>query len=94
MSGKGCDYEGEDRRESCTFADDAAEKAVQKTFAILGVDINDPKQVNEFQKSLNFGDSMRKFFDKGFLATAVVMAGLFAAIVYAGIKARLGVGGP
>lgn len=52
----GC--EGDDSR--CDYADDAAERAVGKMFAILGVDIDDPKQVKDFQESLRIGETLRK----------------------------------
>ena len=34
-----------------------ADKSVKKVFAILGVDIDDPQQVEEFREDLRFGKS-------------------------------------
>lgn len=82
-----CGYE-EDRRKSCQHADDAAEKAVKKTFAILGVDIDSPKEVSEFQQSLRFGDKLRKTADKGLVTFIVTVAGMMGTAMYFGIKAK------
>jgi hypothetical protein len=72
---------------------DAADRAVKKVFAILGVDIDKPESVEEFREDLRFGKKMRKAADHGFLA----MIGLFVvglgAIIWAGVMAKLGGGG-
>lgn len=52
----------------CEFADAAADAAVRKTFAILGVDVNDPKDVSKFQDSLRFGERLRNLADHGSIA--------------------------
>lgn len=39
---------------------DAADAAVRKTFAILGVDIDDPESVANLQADLRFGRAMRE----------------------------------
>ena len=43
----------------CDLADQAAKDAVKQVFAILGVDINNPKDVEEFRMSLRFSDELR-----------------------------------
>lgn len=53
----------------------AADHAVKKTFAILGVDVADPESVEEFRQDLRFGKRMRKMADHGQL----VMVGLIGA---------------
>lgn len=68
------EYNGHERRTRCDHADEAAEKAVRKTFAILGVNIDNPKEVREFQESLRFGDKMKQLADKS-------MFGVFTALV-------------
>lgn len=69
----------------------AADAAVKKTFAILGVDVDKPESVEEFREDLRFGRRLRKMTGHGQL----VMVGAFAlAIVYslwAGFKAFAGV---
>lgn len=74
--------------QTCSFASQAANEAVEKTFAILGVNVHEPKEVEEFRKSLRFGDSMRKAADKGVLALVVVLVGMGTAVFFArfGIK--------
>lgn len=70
--------------------DDAADRAVKKVFAILGVDVDSPRDVEEFRRSLRFGDSMRKFADKGMMAFAVALVGLLFAALLTGLKVKLG----
>ena len=68
----------------------AADHAVKKTFAILGVDIDDPESIEEFRQDLRFGKRMRKMSDQGQLA----LAGLFFVglgwAIFEGIRAKLG----
>lgn len=67
----------------------AVDKAVKKTFAILGVDVDKPESVEEFREDLRFGKAMRKYASHGFLAfIAVVFAGLAGSIWY-GLVHRL-----
>ena len=44
---------------------DAADRAVKKVFAILGVDIDKPESVEEFREDLRFGRKLRKASDHG-----------------------------
>lgn len=61
----------------------AVDKAVKKTFAILGVDVDRPESVEEFREDLRFGKAMRKYASHGFIAfVAVVFAGLAGSIWY------------
>lgn len=61
----------------------AVDKAVKKTFAILGVDVDKPESVEEFREDLRFGKAMRKYASHGFIAfVAVVFAGLAGSIWY------------
>lgn len=69
--------------------DEAVEKAVKKTFAILGVDVDRPESVEEFREDLRFGKAMRKYASHGFMAfVAVVFAGAAVSIWY-GLVHRL-----
>lgn len=57
----------------------AADLAVKKVFSILGVDIDRPKEVEEFRENLRFGATMRRAADKGLMAlVGVVMTALLA----------------
>ena len=79
-------YVGSERRAKCPHAEDAAEQAVTKTFAILGVDINNPQQVSQFQDSLRFGDKLRRTADKGFLPLLLAVAAMIGAAFIAGLS--------
>jgi hypothetical protein len=69
---------------------EAADRAVKKVFAILGVDIERPESVEEFREDLRFGKRMRKAADHGFLALiGLVVVGLGAAL-WAGIVSKVG----
>jgi O-acetyl-ADP-ribose deacetylase (regulator of RNase III) len=51
--------------DECPHAQESADRAVKKVFAILGVDIDDPEKVEEFRMDLRFGRSMRRAADRG-----------------------------
>jgi hypothetical protein len=74
--------------DSCPAARGAAKEAVRQVFAILGVDIDSPKEVEEFRKSLRFGDSLRKAADKGFIAFILALLGVAWAVFSAGFKIK------
>ena len=71
------------------MSEDAAEHAVKRVFAILGVDIERPESVEEFREDLRFGKRMRKVADHGTLAFFGVVAAAFAAAVWAGIVSNI-----
>lgn len=71
----------------------AADHAVKKTFAILGVDISDPESVEEFRQDLRFGKRMRKMADHGQLVLVAALCMGIAWAIYEGIKAKLGIRG-
>lgn len=85
-----CNYQGPERRDSCHHADQAAEKAVEKTFAILGVNINEPKEVREFQESLRFGDFLRKAANKGLFTLVTTLIGALMITLWYGFKQLIG----
>ena len=73
----------------CPHAQESADLAVKKVFAILGVDIDDPEKVEEFRMDLRFGRSMRRAADRGVMAmVGLVVAGLMAAL-WAGVVAKV-----
>lgn len=78
-------YAGKERREKCPHAELAAENAVEKTFAILGVDVHNPQQVSQFQDSLRFGDKLRRTADKGIMPLFLTVAALIGAAFIAGM---------
>lgn len=73
----------------CMYAEEAADQAVRKVFAILGVDIDKPESVECFREDLRFGRKLRKAADHGMLAiVGLVVVGLGAA-VWAGIVSKV-----
>lgn len=77
-------------RKEDEISQEAADKAVKKVFAILGVDIDKPESVEEFREDLRFGKKLRKAADHGLLAmVGLVVIGLGAA-VWTGIVAKVG----
>ena len=72
---------------------EAADRAVKKVFAILGVDIDKPESVEEFRQDLRFGKKMRKAADHGFMAFVGVVFVALASAIWLGIQAKFGGGG-
>lgn len=71
----------EDRK----IIDDAAEHAVKKVFAILGVNIDCPESVEEFREDLRFGKKMRKAAGHSTLAFIGIATVGMAYAAWAGI---------
>lgn len=86
-----CEYNGPERRlhPTCQYSEDSAKKAVRDVFALLGVDVDRPEQVREFQESLRFGDKLRKTADKGIFAFIVSLATILGAAMFFGILAKV-----
>ena len=59
----------------CNKPEMAADSAVKKVFAILGVDVDKPEDVDQFRQGLRFGEAMHKYAKYGML----VMVGVFSA---------------
>lgn len=79
-----------DCRHMSDAAEQAADHAVRKVFAILGVDINKPESIEEFREDLRFGKKLRRMSDHGQLAivAALVLAVLWA--IWEGVRAKVG----
>lgn len=79
-----------DPSKRCELADAAAESAVTKVFAILGVDIDDPKQVKAFQQAIWSAQS----FDEAKKYGILVVIGLAATALWgafaSGVKLKIG----
>lgn len=92
-------YSGENRRkdeglpgnEHHAFeriAERTAKIAVEEVFAKIGIDVNDIKQVSEFQKDIAFAGSIRRASGHSFLAAvgaltvAIIVAIGLGAIAY------------
>lgn len=85
--------EYERRRENNDQARQSAEIAVKKVFAILGVNVDEPKEVEEFRENLRFGATLRRAADKGMFALVAVIVVSLAAAAWAGIVSKIGHGG-
>jgi hypothetical protein len=73
----------------CPHAQASAELAVKKVFAILGVNVDEPKEVEAFRDNLRFGAKLRRAADKGFLTfVGLVVVGLAAAL-WSGIVTKI-----
>lgn len=72
--------------EACPHAEESARKAVKMVFAILGVNVDEPKEVEEFRENLRFGASMRRAADKGWMAIAGAFAVGVASAVWVGVS--------
>jgi hypothetical protein len=70
---------------------EAADRAVKKVFAILGVDIDKPESVEEFREDLRFGKRLRKAADHGTMVLVGFLLIGLASAVWFGIQAKLGV---
>ena len=79
-------------RQQCDdqLCQDAADKAVRKVFAILGVDIDKPESVEEFREDLRFGRKLRRVSDQGMLAIIGLVSVGLAAALWTGIVAKVG----
>ena len=79
-------------RQQCDdqLCQDAADKAVRKVFAILGVDIDKPESVEEFREDLRFGKRLRRASDQGMLAIIGLVSVGLAAALWTGIVAKVG----
>ena len=70
-------------------SDRAADRAVKKVFAILGVDIDRPESVEEFRADLRFGRKLRRIADHGTLAFIGIVAAALAAAIWAGVVSKI-----
>lgn len=82
-----------DYDQHCRFADKAAKRAVKDTFAILGVNVDDPASVESFREDLRFGKRLRKFADRSTMALAVAVTMALVSALWIGIYTKFR-GGP
>ena len=81
-------YCGPERRniqcpvDGCTKPEDAANGAVKKVFNILGVNVDDPKQVEDFRKGLRVGEEFVILARRGKIASVTAFVGLAAAAIW------------
>lgn len=75
--------------EYCPHVREAANSAVKQVFAILGVDVDVPKEVEQFRENLRFGASLRRVADKGMLAIVGAIAVGAMAALWGGIVSSI-----
>jgi hypothetical protein len=63
-----------------TDAQTVAKQAVKEVFYLLGVDVDDPKQVEAFRRDIRFAGDLRRQVAKGVGAILVALVG--GAITY------------
>lgn len=78
-----------DDGEKCPYASQAAKDAVQLTFAIMGVDVDKPDQVEEYRRDLRFGGDLRKMADKGRLVFVAVLTAMGVGVFFLGIGEKI-----
>lgn len=75
-------------------AEQAADKAIERTFGLLGVDITNQDHVNEFRADLIYARSLRRMSERvwGKAVLVVVTAGIAWGLVVfgTGLKTKLG----
>lgn len=76
----------------CPLVGEAADHAVRKVFAILGVDIDKPESVENFREDLRFGKRMRRASDHGQLILVGAFVGGIAMAIWSGIQTLLHTG--
>lgn len=70
-------------------AENAAEKAVKKVFELMGVDVNNPRAVEDFREDLRFGRRMRRAADRSFIVMVSVIAAAIIASIWLGIVSNI-----
>jgi hypothetical protein len=75
--------------DSCDKPEEAAHRAVKQVFAILGVDVDRPDQVERFREGLRFGEAMHKYAKYGMLVMVGVMAAALSGAVIVGALEKI-----
>lgn len=75
--------------DGCKYSEEAAKSAVKMVFAILGVDVDDPKEVETFREDLRFGRMMRNACDKGVIAVVVLIFVAIAGATWVGVTSTV-----
>lgn len=80
--------EGPSTEDTCRYSEQAADNAVKRVFAILGVDIEDPESVERFRDSLRFGKAMHQAASKGAIAFISAFGGVLCYFIVELITGR------
>ena len=73
---------------NCQKPEEAARSAVKQVFNILGVDVDDPKQVEDFREGLRFGEGLLEMSKRGKIAVMLSVIGLATVAVWYSLFGR------
>jgi len=72
------------------LADRVAQHAVGALLAHLGVNAANPREVEEFRRSLRFAQDLRRAADRGFGALVTLFAAAVGAVLWTGLAGTFG----
>lgn len=72
------------------IAEHAARAAVKKTFSLLGVNVEDPAQVEEFRRDLRWAGDWRRAQGKGVTAIIVSLFMFMGGAFWLGLRTKIG----
>lgn len=71
------------------LAKQAADQAVRKVFAMLGVNMDDAESVEEFRRDIRFGGVLRRAADKGWTALIVTFVAAMLGALWLGVQSLI-----
>ena len=71
--------------------DEAMDRAVHRVFSDLGVNVDDPSDLQRFRDNLQFGGVFRHAVEKGFYAALAAITGAIVLAIVAVFKERFGI---
>ena len=71
-------------------AHQAVDMAVKQAFAYMGVDVNDPQQIQAFRDDVTFGGLLKDAAKKSFYAMLAAIGGVIGMSVVIGVKSYFG----
>jgi len=71
-------------------AHQAVDMAVKKAFAYMGVDVNDPQQIQNFRDDITFGGLIKDAAKKSFYAMLATIGGVIGMSIIISLKSYFG----
>ena len=71
-------------------AHQAVDMAVKKAFAYMGVDVNDPQQIQAFRDDVTFGGLLKDAAKKSFYAMLATIGGIIGMSIVISLKSYFG----
>lgn len=71
--------------------DEAMDRAVHQVFSDLGVNVDDPTDLQRFRDNLQFGGVFRHAVEKSFYAVLAAIAGAIGLAIWVVFKERMGI---